>query len=76
MLAEKIRNYIESHGLKQNHVACKSDMNVKTFNAIMNGNRKLLADEFVTICENGLNVSPVIFFASEFQENGKEAQPA
>lgn len=72
MLAEKIKIYIETHGLKQIHVANESGIHNKTFNAIMNGNRKLLADEFVVICKQGLKINPAIFFDNEVQENGNK----
>lgn len=73
LLHEKIKVYIEKNGLKQIHIACKSGFNIKTFNAMLNGNRKLLADEFLEICQKGLNEDPRIFFDNTFQENGKSA---
>lgn len=54
---EKVREYIDSQGLKQVSVAQKAGIPKTTFNAIMNGKRTLYADDLRAICL-ALNVSP------------------
>lgn len=55
-----VRNYINTHGLKQKAVALKSKIPYSTFNAMMNGKRRIYADELEAICKS-LNVSPEAF---------------
>lgn len=57
---EKVRAYIDDHGIKQVAVAQKSGISKVTFNAIMNGKRTLYADDLRAICL-ALNVSPELF---------------
>lgn len=57
---QKVREYIDSHGLKQCVVAQKAGIPNNTFNAIMNGKRTLYADDLRAICL-ALNVSPELF---------------
>lgn len=57
---EKVREYIDSQGLKQVAVAQKAGIPKTTFNAIMNGKRTLYADDLRAICL-ALNVSPELF---------------
>ncbi len=57
---EKIRGYIERNGLKQTSVAKKAGLSAAAFNAIMNGERTLFADDLRAICL-ALNVSPEVF---------------
>lgn len=57
---EKVRAYIDDHGLKQIVIAKKAGIPKTTFNAIMNGKRTLYADDLRAICL-ALNVSPEMF---------------
>lgn len=57
---EKVRAYIDEHGLKQIVIAKKAGIPKTTFNAIMNGKRTLYADDLRAICL-ALNVSPEMF---------------
>lgn len=57
---QKVRNYIDSHGLKQYVIARNSGIPNNTFNAIMNGKRTMYADDLRMICL-ALNVSPELF---------------
>ena len=57
---EKVRAYLDDHGLKQVTVAQKAGISKVTFNAIMNGKRTLHADDLRAICL-ALNVSPELF---------------
>ncbi len=64
---EKVKAYINTNGLKQAAVAGKSGFSAVTFNAIMNGRRKLYADDLRAICL-ALNVNPEVFISVE-EEN-------
>lgn len=57
---EKVRDYIDGHGINQNAVAQMSGISNTTFDDILNGNRLLYADELRAICL-ALNVSPEFF---------------
>ena len=64
---ERLKKYMDAVGLKQSVVAEKSDIHYKTFNAILNGKRKLGADELLVICDKGLVISLEKFFNHEIQ---------
>lgn len=57
---EKVRFYIEYYGIKQNAIAKKAGIPNVTFNAILNGKRKMYADDLRAICI-ALNVPPEMF---------------
>lgn len=46
---EKIKKYMEDNGIKQNYVSEKSGIPENTLSMILNGKRKLDADEAVLI---------------------------
>lgn len=46
-----LKKYIEDNGLKQNVIAEKMNMNKSIFNAILNGNRTLYAEDLKSFCE-------------------------
>lgn len=50
-LGAAIKEYINEHGLKQKTIAEKSGFTVQTFNAVMNGQRKLEATEYFKVCD-------------------------
>lgn len=58
---KKIRNYIESNGLKFNFVATKADIPLKTFYRLINGQKKMSVEEFEKICIQGLSIEPAFF---------------
>lgn len=60
---EKVREYIESHGLKQKVVADSAGIPNATFNAMMNGRRRMYADDLRAICI-ALNTSATTFIES------------
>ena len=60
LVYEKVRSYIESHGMKQIAVAKKAGISNVTFNAILNGKRKMYAEDLRAICL-ALDVSPEVF---------------
>ena len=59
-VAQKIKKYIESNGLKQAYVADKTGIDIATLNAILNGRVRLTVDRLKLICE-ALNVKPEFF---------------
>ncbi len=48
---EKVRKYIEAHGLKQKTVAQLAGIPNSTFNAMMTGKRKMYAEDLKAVCE-------------------------
>lgn len=70
LVYQRLRMYIDNNGIKQTHIAGKiKSLDVKALNSILNGNRKLTADELEDICINGLCIEPGYFFSQKFQEN-------
>lgn len=67
LIHEMLKAYINEKGLKQTAVANKCGLNVKTFNAMLNGQTSLKADTFVDICRTGLGINPEKFFKYKFQ---------
>lgn len=59
---ERVRAYIEDNGITLQHVAKKAGINRDRFYRMMIGKAPLVVDEFETICRDGLNVQPHIFF--------------
>ena len=53
---EKVREYIDAHYLKQKAVAEAAGIPNVTFNAILNGKRKMYAEDLKAIC-SALGVS-------------------
>ena len=60
---QKIKKYIEEHYLKQKSVAEAAGIPNATFNAILNGKRKLYAEDLKAIC-SALNISAEIFIGT------------
>lgn len=63
----KLKRYITYKGYKQKAVAEKCGINIKTFNAILNGQIALKADTLIVICRSGLGIKPENFFKFKFQ---------
>lgn len=59
-VAQKIKEYIETNGLKQTYVAEKSGMEISALNSILNGRTKLTVERLQLICK-ALNVEPAFF---------------
>jgi len=57
---KRIKSYINDTGLKQGKVAEKAGYDVKKFSAMMNGKRKIYAEDLAKIC-SALEVSPEKF---------------
>ena len=64
---EKVKEYLDSHGIKQKAVAEAAHISNSTFNAMINGNRKMYAEDLRAICM-ALGVS-----ADKFVETNKTA---
>lgn len=51
MIRKKIKNYLEERGISQTFLAEKTKMPLNILNPTLNGKRKLLTEEYFTICE-------------------------
>lgn len=60
LVHEKVKQYLEERGIRQSFVAEKCSMSATTFNAMMNGHRKMYAEDLRAICY-ALEVSPEQF---------------
>lgn len=49
-VAEKLKKYLDERGIRTSFVAEKAGMNAELLQRSLNGNRKLTADEFASIC--------------------------
>lgn len=61
---EKVRAYLEEQGIKQTAVAKKCNISTSTFNAILNGERKMYAEDLRAICY-ALEVKPEMFISTK-----------
>ncbi len=57
---EQLNKYVTENGIKQVHIANVTGLTQDTVSKILNGNRKMLADEFLIICE-ALSIDPNVF---------------
>lgn len=57
---ERLSVYVSENGIKQVHIAQKTGLTPDTISKMLNGSRRILADEFLLIC-NALNIDPNIF---------------
>ena len=51
MLGREIKNHIHNSGIKLSTIAKKADIPVNTFSAMMNGHRRITAEEYFAICD-------------------------
>jgi len=51
MTGNKIKEYLISKGISQTFVANKTGIPISKLNAALNGNRKILAEEYFAICQ-------------------------
>lgn len=56
----RLKEFVETNGIKQIHIAEKTGLSADTISKILNGQRRILADEFLIICEQ-MNINPDIF---------------
>lgn len=68
LVYEKVRSYIEDHGMKRMTVAKKAGIPNATLDAILSGKRKMYAEDLRAICL-ALNVRPELFI--EVQSTSK-----
>lgn len=73
-VAQRLKAYMDLRGLKYCKVAELSGMDRIKFSMIINERRKLTADELVTVCENGLQITPEYFFTCKFPKNGNKGK--
>lgn len=66
MLGLKIKAYMDARGIKQTFLADKTGMGLTAINAILNGNRKIEANEYYDICK-ALDKPLDFFFQEEKQ---------
>lgn len=57
---ERLNVYVSENGIKQVYIAKKTGLSPDIVSKMLNGNRRILADEFLLIC-NALNIDPNIF---------------
>lgn len=60
MIAQKINEYMKSHGIKLTWLAEQIGVPVSTLSGILNGKTQMKADMFIVICRV-LNVAPETF---------------
>lgn len=64
----RIKNYLNDNGIKYDFVATKANISYRLFSLMMNGKRKMLADEFINIV-NVLHKEPSDFIYEEDKED-------
>lgn len=67
LVYKKVRQYLKDHGIQQRFVADKCNISASTFNAMLNGKRKMYAEDLRLICY-ALDVSPEVFFECQGKE--------
>jgi len=65
---QRLRDFRESKGVTQTHIAKKTGKTVQRISALETGGIRLTADEFEEICVKGYGVNPAIFFKEQFSE--------
>ena len=60
MLANIIKKYLDDNGIKYSFIASEVGMSIKVFSAMLSGNRKMVAEEFIDICR-ALKTDPNYF---------------
>jgi DNA-binding Xre family transcriptional regulator len=55
--AQRIRSYIDGHGLKQKFICEKSGITRQALSAMLNGGRGIYAEDILALC-NALNCTP------------------
>ena len=51
MINESIKNYVETNQISQRTLALKAGLNSNILSKVLNGKRRLLADEYIRICD-------------------------
>lgn len=68
MLGPTIKNYMEEMGIKQTFLADKTGIKLQDINAILNGDRKIEANEYYDICAT-LDKQLEFFFSMDRKTN-------
>lgn len=58
---EKINDYVVKNGIKQTFLSKETGMSKDTISKILNNNRRIMADEFLSICKV-LKLDPRSFY--------------
>ncbi len=66
---QRLREYRESKGVTQTHIAKKTGKTVQRISALETGAIRLTVDEFEELCVNGYEVNPAIFFTDQFSNS-------
>ncbi len=64
MVYEKLRDYINNHGIKQEYISEKTKIPSNVLSTILNGKRKLNVEEFILII-GALNIDANTIINSE-----------
>ncbi|MCD7733003.1 MAG: helix-turn-helix domain-containing protein [Oscillospiraceae bacterium] len=67
MLNQSIKKFMEERGIKQSFLKEQLGMKASTVNALLNGDRKISAEEYFKIC-NALKV-PLDYFKSDLTDD-------
>lgn len=59
-IVDKLNGYINQNGIKNTYISQKTGLTIETISEILNGDRRILADEFLLIC-TALDIDPNIF---------------
>lgn len=51
MFGLKIKDYMDSNGIKYSHIAEKTGMKINIFSAMLNNKRKITVEEYFAICD-------------------------
>lgn len=65
-VVEKLNAYVNENDIKQIYIAQKTGLDEDTISEMLNGNRQILADEFLMICI-ALDIDPNIFRNNSFK---------
>lgn len=66
MVGKKIKKYLDENGIKYSYVADKIGMPMNMFSPLLNGKRKMTAEEYLLICKAiGVDAG---YFAEETKE--------
>lgn len=63
----KLNEYVTANGIKQIYIVQKTGLSADTISKILKGKRRILADEFLTICV-ALDIDPNIFRVKPTEE--------
>lgn len=67
---EKLKRFLDERGFNQSAVAAGIGMNIKTFNAVLNGRTELKADTLFDVLRF-TGTKPETFIRRKFLEDGK-----